>query len=284
MPGTMRLDRYTSVEAFLAAAGDFLVAREPEHNLMLGIASSAARNPGLYDADPYLAVVSRDARVVAAALRTPPYNAILSEVDDAAAVELLVEDLRGESLPGLTGPPGPARAFAEHWVARHGGSWRMAMEERVYALSNVIPPRSAAGAPRIALPSDRDLLERWLDEFGREALPQDRARQISRTLDDWLSGGRRFWLWEDEGDPVSLVGAGGLTPNGIRIGPVYTPIDRRGRGYASNLTAAVSRALLNEGRRFCFLYTDLANPTSNRIYQAIGYVPVTDAAMISFAA
>jgi hypothetical protein len=75
---------------------------------------------------------------------------------------------------------------------------------------------------------------------------------------------------------VSVVGAGGETPNGIRIGPVYTPPEVRNRGYASALTAAASADQLARGRRFCFLFTDLANPTSNKIYQAIGYEPVCD--------
>jgi hypothetical protein len=83
---------------------------------------------------------------------------------------------------------------------------------------------------------------------------------------------------------VSLVGAGGRTPNGIRIGPVYTPPEERGRGYASRLTAYVSETLLAEGHRFCFLYTDIDNPTANDIYQQIGYRPVTDALMVSFGA
>jgi hypothetical protein len=75
---------------------------------------------------------------------------------------------------------------------------------------------------------------------------------------------------------VSLVGWGGATPNGVRVGPVYTPPDLRRRGYATALTAAVSADLLAAGKRFCFLYTDLANPTSNRIYMSIGYEPVCD--------
>jgi predicted GNAT family acetyltransferase len=105
---------------------------------------------------------------------------------------------------------------------------------------------------------------------------------VAETVDDSLAGvGRRIFLWEDA-EPVSLVGVGGATPNGIRIGPVYTPPRFRGHGYASALTATVSQAMLDEGRRFCFLYTDLANPTSNKIYQAIGYKPVTDALMVGF--
>jgi uncharacterized protein len=81
-------------------------------------------------------------------------------------------------------------------------------------------------------------------------------------------------LWEDE-EAVSLAGWGGRTPNGIRIGPVYTPPELRRRGYASALTAELTAMLLRD-RSFCFLFTDLANPTSNSIYQRIGYEPVTD--------
>jgi hypothetical protein len=80
-----------------------------------------------------------------------------------------------------------------------------------------------------------------------------------------------------------MTGASGATPRGIRIGAVYTPPQDRGRGYASNLVAAVSQAQLDAGRTFCFLYTDLANPTSNHIYRAVGYEPVSEAMEFVFA-
>ena len=94
-------------------------------------------------------------------------------------------------------------------------------------------------------------------------------------------------LWEDGGEPVSLAGWGGPTPNGIRVGPVYTPPELRGRGYATALTAELSQRLLDGrllegGRRFCFLYTDLANPTSNAIYERIGYRRVGESAEYRF--
>src|SRR5207245_4131635 len=94
-------------------------------------------------------------------------------------------------------------------------------------------------------------------------------------------------LWENGGQPVSMAGWGGWTPNGIRVGPVYTPPELRGRGFATTLTAELSRCLLDgrlfeDGRRFCFLYTDLANPTSNAIYERIGYRRVAESAEIWF--
>jgi len=279
----MRLDRYTRAADFLAAAGEFLATREAEHNLILGVGSSLVASPDRYDGPAYQAVVSDGDRVVMAALRNGPYNLILSEVDDPASMALLADDLAGSQLPGVVGPPQAARDFAGRWVRSAGGTWSVVIDERIYRLTALRPPRIAPGSWRLAEPGDRLLLAGWLRDFGIEALDDADAARVELGLDEWESGlGRRYWLWEDEGLPVTVVGAGGDTPNGIRIGPVYTPPPYRERGYASNLTAAVSQALLDEGRTFCFLYTNLANGTANRIYQAIGYEPVTDAVMIRF--
>jgi uncharacterized protein len=281
----MRLDRFTAVDEFLRVTRDFLADREAEHNLILGISSGLLRSPDAYDGPPFLAAVFEADRILMAAIRTPPYNLILSEVDDPAALPLLVDELAvaGGELPGVVGPPSAVAAFADSWTAAAGGRWQVAIEERIYRLSDVRQPAAAPGGPRLAVSADRDLLERWLLAFGIEALGDEDAERVRFGLDDWARGAeRRYWLWEVDGRPVSLVGAGGETPNGIRIGPVYTPPDARGNGFASNLTASVSRSLLEEGRRYCFLYTNLANSTANKIYQAIGYEPVTDALMVSF--
>jgi predicted GNAT family acetyltransferase len=118
----------------------------------------------------------------------------------------------------------------------------------------------------------------WLDAFAAEALPHegpdlDNADWLERRLVD---PDGELLLWIDEGTPVSLAAAGGATPSGLRVGPVYTPPQRRGRGYASAVTAAVSAGALARGWEYCFLFTDLANPTSNRIYRRLGYEPVCD--------
>ncbi len=132
---------------------------------------------------------------------------------------------------------------------------------------------------------DHDVVRDWYEAFAEEAAPHDPRPDDLDALADRLIRrvGRTIYLWEDDGRPVSLVGAGGETALGVRIGPVYTPPEFRRRGYASNLTAAVSQAQLDAGRSFCVLFTDLANPTSNKIYQQIGYEPVTDVDAYAFA-
>jgi hypothetical protein len=120
----MDLHRSTSVDDFLAHAGSFLAEREAAHNLFFGITANLAADPTISDGPPYLATVSRDRTVVAAALRTPPWNLLLSEVDDLAALDAIVGDLAGDPsappLTGVSGPAGVAEVFADRWSARTG--------------------------------------------------------------------------------------------------------------------------------------------------------------------
>lgn len=282
----LRLTTYRRADGFLADAGAWLTEREAEHNLILGIAGDLAGSDGTdAEAPPYLALVRDGESPILAALRTPPWNLLLSECDDPAALRLLADELIEVALPGVTGPPTALDAFAERWSRDHGVRRETVLEERIYQASRVVEPPMPAGAPRRAGHSDRALLADWLVDFQLEALPVEDAERIRERMVAWdPAGTRQFWLWEAEGRPVSLVSAHSPTPRGIRVGPVYTPPAERGRGYASALTAHVSRWNLDRGRRFCFLYTDLANATANHIYQAIGYEPVTDARMIRFVA
>jgi predicted GNAT family acetyltransferase len=270
----------SSVDEFLAVAGSFLEAREAENNLLFGIASAIRATPEVFADDPprFATVTEAAGRVVAATLRTPPHNQVLSSIDDLAAVDALVDAFREESLPGVLGPTEAAARFAAGWTDATGQAAGIEVAERIFRLERVIPPhRPASGAWRMAEPRDRDVIARWMVEFVQEATQEDPPPDPAAAADRWIARrGRAPYVWEDGDAVVSWVGASGETPHGIRIGPVYTPPSLRNRGYASSLTAAASADQLATGRRFCFLFTDLANPTSNKIYQAIGYEPVCD--------
>ena len=182
------------------------------------------------------------------------------------------------------GPKAVVVPFGDRWCATTGTTAMVESEERIYRLSSVIPPGPTTGRWRLADAGDEAILHAWLDAFHGEALspgsPQpDHDEYVGRLVrqDD-----RFAYLWEDGGRIVSLVVAGARTPSGRRIGPVYTPPADRSHGYASALTAATSADQLARGARFCFLFTDLANPTSNRIYQRVGYEPVSDVDVVRF--
>jgi uncharacterized protein len=279
----LQVDRPDGADAFLERAGAFLAAREAEHNLLFGICTAIRVTPELFAEDPprFAVVADGEGRVLGASLRTPPRVEVVSEVADARVVDALVHALRDEPVPGVLGPKEGAARFAERWHAATGQPAQLELAERIFRLDEVVPPgRPASGSWRLGAERDREIVAEWLIAFVREALPGDEAPTRDEAIgaaDRWIAGvGRQLYVWDDGSQLVSMLGAGGETPNGIRIGPVYTPPDCRGRGYATSLTAAASQDQLDRGRRFCFLFTDLANPTSNRIYQRIGYQPVCD--------
>jgi predicted GNAT family acetyltransferase len=282
------VDRLDDAAAFLAEASELLLADEARHNLILGIAGTVRDSPGLYPLRSFWLVRDGD-EVVAAALRTPPYNLVLARPRSPEALAALA-DAVAEDIPGVVGSVPESEEFARLWSRHTGLRARTNMRQGVYSLEQVQPLSAVPGSARVATANDRDLALRWWIAFGEEVLHEGGPghERAESTLDHRLSSpSAGILLWEDEGEPVSLAGWGGPTPNGTRVGPVYTPPELRGRGYATALTAELSQQLLDGrlsegGRRFCFLYTDLANPTSNAIYERIGYRRIAESAEIVF--
>jgi RimJ/RimL family protein N-acetyltransferase len=208
-------------------------------------------------------------RVTAAAMRTPPLPLIVSEIDPGQAPALVALWL-GEDpeVPGVNGPPATAQAIAAAWSRRTGGTTGCQTRLSIHALDEVHdPPRPAAGQLRVAVAEDRPLLLEWWRAFERDAglAPRDDTAGVDSRLDH---GGLVMWV---DGEPVSMVGVTRPVAGVVRIGPVYTPRALRARGYAGTAVAELSRRALAGGARRCMLYTDVANPTSNKIYFEVGY-------------
>ncbi|HEX7051905.1 MAG TPA: GNAT family N-acetyltransferase [Longimicrobiales bacterium] len=278
----IRIRRHGSADAFLRRAESWLLEAEAEYTVPLGLAYRMRESLAGFVPPIYLATVERGGDVVGCAFRTPPFKLGLTRMPDEA-LPALVEDVAGvyAEIPAVLGPEREARRFAALWSERTGVVAREGMRERIYRLDAVqAPAQPPPGRLRVAEPEDLDLATEWIASFAAEAGIQtaDAARmaeaQISRAA---------LVLWEDE-VPRSMAVEAARTPNGARIGFVYTPPQWRGRGYASACVAELSQRILDSGRRFCCLYTDLSNPTSNAIYQRIGYRAVCDVADYEFAA
>jgi hypothetical protein len=267
----MHLTRFALASDFLAAAQAALAENEAANCLPLGLAAQLVEHPERITTPPYLAAVEDEASVVATAMMTLPSRLVLSLSQSPRALALLAADAYDASpdLDTITGPVPVTKWFAEHWRAITGGSVTPGMFERIYQLRRVNHPVGVPGQARRATPADRDLLVQWFAEFEREAFGTPAGDVGARVDGIFAIRSRGIYLWDHNG-PVSMAGYGGRTPHGIRIGPVYTPRALRGHGYASALVARLSQDQLDSGRQFCCLYTDLANPTSNHIYQVIG--------------
>jgi GNAT superfamily N-acetyltransferase len=280
--------------AFLLSAGALL---EADPVLGTVVASVTARAVAAVEAgEPapdhprwWLSVVDEaTGEVVGAVMRTAPfapYPLYVLPLPGAAArqvAEALVE--RGEEVSGINGALPAAEVMATELARRTGRRARVHEHTRLHVLRRLVEPKvTPDGRPRVALRADAALALSWFRAFHADAAEQ--AGRLApaaegEAFDDADIEARidegRIWLWEDGlGTPVSLVGYNAPSFGVARVGPVYTPATHRGHGYASTLTAHVSRVLRDTGARVC-LFTDQANPTSNKIYAAIGFEPVVD--------
>ena len=271
----MKLHRFEDASLFYKKVKDYLLEDEVLHNLQLGICNTLINNPERYKIKPYLAAVEQDGNIIAVAMMTLPHNLILSPIKYLQVIDIIAQDLRQqhESLTSVNAPTREARAFAEKWCLLTGSSYKLKIPMRIFNLEKVELFSQVKGNLRLATQNDKELLKSWLEDFSLEALgsmESDSESWVERVLQKGTA-----YLWQDE-IPVSIACSTRFTPNGAGINMVYTPLEYRKKGYASACVAALSQSLLDKGYKFCFLFTNLSNPTSNKIYQEIGYTPVAD--------
>lgn len=274
----MNLRHHETGARLLERAGVFLRSRDTLHSVILGLAE---RTPECFA--PYFATVEADDRVLLVAVRTPPHNLVLSTLDGGAsedALDCLVADLAGRgALPGVTGPAGVASSFGDRWAAATGATSRVSVRLKSFEADRVQPPAYPPGELRVAREREVDLLLEWADRFVHETgLPEADRLPREEVLRRIQNGIMRVWARDDTPMTMAAVRGGALP----RIGSVYTPPEHRRRGYASACVAALTAQLIDGGARKVTLMTDAANPTSNKIYIALGYRYVGDDVMIAF--
>jgi hypothetical protein len=264
------------VDEFLFAAGEFVRSRVASNTLMLStLGNLTVRGPHAYgEAPPRLGWWTSGGEVAGAYLQTPPHPMILTDVPDDAVAPLIA----GLNPDRVNAERGLAQAIGEIWHGRTGVEPVVERRTRLYRLVDLFPPDPAPpGRSRLASGVDRDLVREWYVLFHREV--GEGIGDLDGIIADRLDYGG-LTLWEVDSLPVAVAGRTRASAGMIRIGPVFTPVELRGRGYASAVTAAVSaaaRQLADE----VLLFTDLSNPVSNAIYQRLGYQPIHDRWVVS---
>lgn len=289
--GEYAVDFFADPHEFLRAAGDHLALRPLESTVILtavhrhvqDLADGAARPDAPHAW--YAVVRGSGGEVVAPAMRTAPFEpypaCLLAMPDDAARVLARAVHDRGELLGAANGALPAVGVVMAETARLAGGRVRVAEEMRLWELGDLHEPTGVPGALRLARPDEAGVALPFYRSFGAEAAEAAGRDDAHPTVEmDLDLVGRRIadgtvWFWEVDGEVVHLT-QGGPTAFGVaRIGPVLTSRAHRGRGYASAAVGGVARHLRDAGARVC-LFTDLANPTSNRIYAALGFEPVGD--------
>lgn len=290
----MELSFFDDPAAFLDVAGETFAEQPVLSTVIANIAERvrAQREAGIAWPDRvpcWFAAVADGDEIVGTAMRTAPFGdfpAYLMPMPEAAA-HLLATTLldRGEPVLGANGALPAVQTFCEDMAAATGKRARVGQHTRLFELGDLVEPRPVAGRLRPATLDEQPLVTSWYGAFMADA-DEQAGRELGESpheapTDDEM--GRRIengrvYVWVDDDDrPVNVTAATAPAYGVSRIGPVYTPREQRGRGYASAAVYAVSAQLRERGERAC-LFTDQANPTSNKIYEAIGYRRVVDMA------
>jgi len=279
----MRYKTYNDINTFYNDTYDLLMCHEAQNLIPLGniiIGKEGKDKFGWRDpVNWYMATVSDAYGIQLVAIMTPPHNITIYaryNTIDQAAVSCLISNLGDVSVPGVMATKDMALYFAEAYCSAKAITFETKMEQRIYELKEVNPEIPHIGTMRLANDSDMYFLPYWLEAFATMNIPQE-AEVYQHKIAQ-----KKIYVLEDHGKPVSIAGITREMQSVCGVAHVYTPPFFRRKGYASSCVARLSQMILDRGFKKCVLYTDLANPTSNNIYQKIGYRPICDSVMLKF--
>ncbi|WP_066501978.1 GNAT family N-acetyltransferase [Abyssisolibacter fermentans] len=268
--------RYDDAMVFYNLVKDYLWDNEAFNILSLGVLGECikkAPNPEHI----FIAIKDND-NVVFVMIQTKDKMILVGELDyiDEAINFLIENDI---NINGIIGEANLINIFAKSFIKRYIMKSIVKMNQRIYKIEEVNDIKLQTGNLRLAKITDINILSTWVKDFvlysGGEATIDEAKRHVKELIDK-----KKLYVWED-GQIVSMAGKAKATNNGIVVNYVYTPDEYRNKGYATTCVASLTKKLLQD-YKFCALYTDLSNPTSNSIYMKIGYKPIGDSLVVGF--
>lgn len=287
----MKFKLYTDVHEFYKDTYDVLMRHEAQNLIPLGNLIMGHEGEDKTDwRDPvhwFMATISDAQGIQLTAIMTPPHNITFYATDNIIkpeAIDCLIDGLKDREIPGVITEKSLAAYFAEAYTLRKGITFRTTMNQRIYELTAVNPDIQKVGCVRLLDKKDIHFFPYWAEAFNAAgsygktemSIPQDAEPYLYRIAS------KKLHILEDNGIPVAMAGFTRVMQTAIGVAFVYTPPYERRKGYATSIVAQISQLALNKGFTKCVLYTDLANPTSNSIYQKIGYTPVCDSLQLKF--
>lgn len=276
----MELVKESNAEKFLESNESILLKNESQNNLMLGLADSILYSKRSSES-PLFYTLSKDSKIFGQAMRTNPDKPLILAEMDSDTLAFLADELKKENikLSGAVGPIETAKSFSKIWSE----SSKVGMHQGIYQLDNVIQPDLEGGSMFLAEEKDFDLVKEFSLGFIKDCFPNDNREDEAEEAAKRNINNKTLYLWKNsDGEIVSMAANNRESKNGATISWVYTPPKYRNHGYGSKIVACLSQKMLDNGKQFCNLFTDLLNPTSNSIYQKIGYKKIGESMHFNF--
>ncbi len=238
----MSLKMYTDPTRFWQDVSPFLLQHEAEYNLLISLLERLMRIPDFYKDYYLLAFKGDDGEVNGAAWLTPPHPLGLTELAEDQIENLLASVQSFSSkIPGVMGPVGSAERFKERWLKANGTQVKSCMSQGLYELREVIPAKPVGGLMRAVKKAEQCLLEQWAYNFCVDCKLVINPVYLKSSIEHGLKE-KKYYFWKANGRIMAMAATSGYTPDGTRIGWVYTPPEERSKGYASALVAKLSQS------------------------------------------
>ncbi|MDW0112780.1 GNAT family N-acetyltransferase [Sporosarcina saromensis] len=280
----MQWTRYHDAEKFASIAEPIVMKQEDVFSLFLGVLQAIKQ--GKYK-NPFLATVEEGNDILAIVQMTPPHPlnvVIVNESRMEEVIAFLIHNLVASNVevPGVISLKPWASLFASEWCTTTGQQQKLLMDQGLYRLDEVDDSlQLSPGEWRFATEEDSPLIEEWITLFEEDThLPKSPQSTVKERAATFIAA-REIFLWVNGGEVVSMMKKARPTENSVTISLVFTPKAERKKGYARTMVLEGSKELLKD-YQFCVLYTDMLNPTSNKIYQEIGYKRIADSVHIGF--
>jgi uncharacterized protein len=271
----MEVIRYSDPAILWEKLRPRLLKQEAANNLIVGILKSISENKDQQSEDHLWFTVENGGDIELVGWRTPPFDFGLwsAKIETTQALECFLDFLEKEGLEkvGAVGKPALVESYIALAIPRFNLENTFTMNQGIYECRRVDPTLLGRGSIRLVTMDEIEKLTDWMIAFHIESLNQEPLRSEARNkLKTDIENGLYFF-YEEEGQVLSTLATARPMVNGISVNMVYTPPTYRRKGYATRSVALLTRQLLDEGWKFTALFTDLDNPTSNSIYQKIGY-------------
>jgi predicted GNAT family acetyltransferase len=273
----VKIIKYESIQYFLENNQSYLLIKESFHNLILGLANNVLDQKAEVNELLLWGIQDKAGVLVACAVRIHVDRPLIVTEMSEEAVDLLIANLITKKihLKGIVGEENTATYFKKQWTLKTKLNFKVYMHMGIYECSRVIFPKVNLGAIFVAQKIHAGLASEFITGFMRECMPKEYSEQHCENVLRRLLDNKNLYLYTNEFDEiVSMAANTRSTTNAATLSLVYTPEDLRGKGYASNTVALLTDKLIKNGKKFTNLYTDLSNPTSNSIYQKVGYVKI----------